>query len=379
MKHFKVLGMMAVGLTAVLCLGRIAIAVTDPGKAPDSTIDSTVGWTWSGMKPYANAAVTNADPHAGGPGSFGVYTFHGAAIQVYGMKCPSITVDGQEHKTGSVKISIDGKEQATVTLASTNTVSNFKVIGVSTLTDGNHVLQVDPVDGWVVINSVKVIDLPLSPVVPNHLVAYYTCDERAGETLTDKSGHGHTGYFQAGAAWAADAKIGKGALMFPSPGGVEINEPVIDTTSSFSVSAWVKLNTLDGFQTFVSIDGNYLSGFYLQLRNDSHQFAFTVHPTDGPSGPEVAVGNEMPQPGVWYHLVGAYDAASGTSAMFINGTLQSTQQLSRPWHADGHTAIGRGRWDSKFADFTTAEIDDVRFYDVALLPDQVQKLYESAH
>ena len=51
--------------------------------------------------------------------------------------------------------------------------------------------------------------------------------------------------------------------------------PVINTALSFSVSAWVNLNSVSGYQTFASIDGTNTSGFYLQLRGDTGKFAFT--------------------------------------------------------------------------------------------------------
>ncbi len=44
--------------------------------------------------------------------------------------------------------------------------------------------------------------------------------------------------------------------------------PVIDTSGSFTVSAWVNLANTNGYQTFVSGDGSQVSGFYLQLRGD---------------------------------------------------------------------------------------------------------------
>jgi hypothetical protein len=69
------------------------------------------------------------------------------------------------------------------------------------------------------------------------------------------------------------------ALSLPgfAPGSyAEIPGDVLDTTKSYTVAAWVKLNNVNGYQTFVSEDGAFLSAFFLQLRDDSHQFSFTI-------------------------------------------------------------------------------------------------------
>lgn len=359
----------AASLAAALLMPAPAGAVTDVTAGTNASTDTIAGWTWSGMTPYGVSAGADDAPHVGGPGSYGVYTFHGNGIQVYGMKCADVTVDGKSHKVGRVKISIDGKEQSTINLAATSANPNAKIIGISTLTDGNHVLQVDPVDGWVVINSAKVVNIPLSPVAADHLVAYFDFDALSGTTLLDRTKNGHVGYFQAGAAWSRGAKAGKGALSFPAPGGVEVEETLVDTTASFTVSAWVKLSNILGYQTFVSIDGPSNSAFYLQLRDDTHQFSMTM--------PDVASSGMTPEPDVWYHLVGAYDATSGVGAIFVDGQLMGTKKMTPQPRAQGHTAIGRGKYDGKFVDFASGEIDEVRFFNVALLPDQVQALYES--
>src|SRR5581483_67974 len=113
--------------------------------------------------------------------------------------------------------------------------------------------------------------------------------------------------------------------------------PVIDTMHSFSVSAWVNLSSLGGFQTFVSQDGSQVSGFYLQLRGDTGRFAFTHLAYDSPSalGTVATASSVIPQTGVWYLLTGVYDATSGTIALYVNGRLQQTQPAPGAWQATG--------------------------------------------
>src|SRR5581483_12166981 len=111
--------------------------------------------------------------------------------------------------------------------------------------------------------------------------------------------------------------------------------PVIDTTQSFTVSAWVNLNNTNGYQTFVSQDGSQVSGFYLQLRGDTHRFAFTHLAYDSPSalGTIAAASSIIPQPGEWYLITGVYNATKDTISLYVNGKLQDTESNSGSWDA----------------------------------------------
>ena len=116
---------------------------------------------------------------------------------------------------------------------------------------------------------------------PAILKGRWSFDEGKGNTVTDSSGNGNNGTLRAGASWTA-GKVGQYAVALTggSNSFVTIPEPVVDTGQSFSVAAWVKLNTLDNWQTAVSIDGVNNSGFYLQWNKTLGTFAFSVVPAD---------------------------------------------------------------------------------------------------
>ncbi len=101
-------------------------------------------------------------------------------------------------------------------------------------------------------------------------------DDGTGTTAADVSGHGNTLTLGSGASWAA-GRIGSNSLAVngSATGNATNPSPVINTALSFSVSAWVNLTSVNGYQTFASIDGINTSGFYLQLRGDTGKFAFT--------------------------------------------------------------------------------------------------------
>ena len=208
------------------------------------------------------------------------------------------------------------------------------------------------------------------------LTGHWTFDEGSGTVAADSSGGGHPLTLAGGASWGpgvvgASALSVNGSQQYAAAAG-----PVIDTTQSFTVSAWVNLNNTNGYQTFVSQDGSQVSGFYLQLRGDTHRFAFTHLAYDSPSalGTIATASGVIPQPGEWYLLTGVYNATKDTISLYVNGTLQQTQSNSGSWKAGGPLAVGRGKFAGNRVDFVSGRIDDVRVYSGVLGASAIKQL-----
>jgi hypothetical protein len=175
------------------------------------------------------------------------------------------------------------------------------------------------------------------------------------------------------AGWT-DGIVGPHALLVTGGGGADAPKPAVDTTKSYTVAAWVKLSSLDGYQTLVSIDGAHISSFFLQLRGDSGKLALSVLPHDSNTDPGqagIASMTSKPALNTWYHLAGVYDASAQTVSLYVNGILQQTVPFGSPFLATGKTAIGRGFYNSSPTDFAHGAIDDVRFYQSALTASDV--------
>ena len=195
------------------------------------------------------------------------------------------------------------------------------------------------------------------------LVGYWKFDEGAGTTAADSSGHGHPLTLQGGASWTTGV-IGPHALALTPQQDAAAATPVIDTSQSFTVSAWVNLASTTGYQTFVSEDGTQVSGFYLQLRGDTGRFALTRIAYDSTAGYAAIASASaiVPQPGVWYMLTGVYDATAQTVSLYVDGQLQQTVHALAPWSATGPLAVGRGFYNGAPTDWVSGSIDDVRAY-----------------
>jgi hypothetical protein len=201
--------------------------------------------------------------------------------------------------------------------------------------------------------------------------AYLTFDEGTGTIAHDSSGNGNNATLQGNAGWTPGL-VGPHALGLPgAPGSyASISYPVVDTTKSFTVAAWVRLNNVNGYQTFVSEDGGTISTFFLQLRNDTHRFAFTI-----PYPFSINISSTVtPVAGQWYHLAGVYDGVGQAAALYVDGILQDQLYNVVASAPNGQTAIGRGQFAGGPVDWVNGSIDDVRLYSSTLTASDILKI-----
>ena len=230
-----------------------------------------------------------------------------------------------------------------------------------------------PLVALMAITLLGVSPLPATAAVPD--AAHWTFDEGTGTTAGDTAGT-HPASLTSGATWTKG--IRGGALSTDGTSGyADAGAGVVDTTRSFSVSGWVKLDKTTGYQTVVSIDGNQVSNFFLQFRDDSHRFAFTRLTTDAPTDGMYASSNFDPVANQWYLLTGVYDGTALT--LYVDGTKQQTVTAPPAWQASGHLVIGRGKYAGNPVDFVDGSIDDVRVTPSALTAADVNRLATAGH
>ncbi|MBY8876850.1 LamG-like jellyroll fold domain-containing protein [Actinacidiphila acidipaludis] len=208
-----------------------------------------------------------------------------------------------------------------------------------------------------------------------HPSGWWKLDQDSGSTVPDASGTGYT-------AAATGATWGNGAATFAGTSGQQIatNGPVVDTTASYSVSAWVNMASLPTKNaTVVSQSGTTNSAFMLQY-NYAHTSAplwsmeTTNGDTTGPSFPS-AYSTAVPTSGTWTHLVGVYNAATGGLQIYVNGTLSGSGSTTTPWSAGGPLTIGAAKYNGNPTDFLPGSVSNVQVYPRALTAADVTKLY----
>ncbi|HWG98758.1 MAG TPA: LamG domain-containing protein [Pilimelia sp.] len=165
---------------------------------------------------------------------------------------------------------------------------------------------------------------------------------------------GDTPLTPSGVTWSEDVRvIGAGTATFNGASAEATTAgPVLDTTNSFSVSAWVRLaalpSTVDAHA--VSQAGTDAAGFALGTRLMGSpltpRWAFLMKDTAAQSSTTRAAVTAgaitSADVGRWTHLVGVYDRTAGKIRLYVNGALaQEVDRTVAPWAAGGAFAVGR--------------------------------------
>lgn len=156
--------------------------------------------------------------------------------------------------------------------------------------------------------------------------------------------------------------------------------------TSFTIEAWVKFDSLVGWQTLVGRDDSGSPGegegqqslFYLSKAADSK----ITDPGIMKNGLRVELVTRDNQllafnsyfdvsAHTWYHVAVVGDSAAGTLALYVNGTEVGgttgfnglfVPTRNSPW------TLGRGQYNGKLVDRFIGLLDEVRFSDEALPP-----------
>lgn len=207
-------------------------------------------------------------------------------------------------------------------------------------------------------------------------LANWKFDSAAGNV--DSSGNGKTLTIGAGASITPAGRFGSALLTKGGdPSSAATSGPVLNTAGSFTVAAWVKLDNLTEWRTFVNQDGSNVSGFWLQYSQwvNNNKFVLTMHDVDSTASTAFrAVSTTTPVVGQWYHLVGVRDKAAGTMKIYVNGKLEGTTAYTGGWAANGNLNIGRGKWGGP-ADWVAGAIDEVSAYGRALTDAEIAAIF----
>jgi Concanavalin A-like lectin/glucanases superfamily len=191
----------------------------------------------------------------------------------------------------------------------------------------------------------------------------------------DSSPNGRSATSSGGASWT-DGRYG-GALHLDGTTGYAVTAgPIVDTTKSFSVSAWVRLTTKGHNSVALTQVGQHASAFtlYYSAYYDRWIFNRVVADTDTPTYVR-AISTTVPAVnGDWTQLTGVYDAAAQQIRLYVNGVLEATTSYTNPWNGTGALQIGRSKVQSTFGEYFAGDIDAVQIHDRVLLNGEFQQV-----
>ncbi|WP_229068509.1 LamG domain-containing protein [Actinoplanes sp. DH11] len=184
--------------------------------------------------------------------------------------------------------------------------------------------------------------------------------------------------------WEANQRLVDGkSLDLPGNGPLTTSGKVVNTAESFSVAAWVRLDSIGTApQTFVSQDGDFTSRFQLQSRVEDYDgdgvvdnsFCFTLRPADVDATTEARIvcGVDSAVANRWTHVAGIYDRGSGTMSIRIGGVVKATKTVVAGWTANGPVRIGNRKYTStRWVEPVAGSVADVQIFDRAITEEDV--------
>ncbi|MFF3941668.1 LamG domain-containing protein [Streptomyces phaeofaciens] len=178
-----------------------------------------------------------------------------------------------------------------------------------------------------------------------------------------------------GATWDTLARSGSGAAKFNGTSAyLSTSGAALDTTKSFTVSAWARLEKKGADYTVLSQAGTNASGFQLSYSSSSNAWVFSRHQTDVTAPVSVrSTGTKPPVLNAWTHLAGVYDAAGQTIQLYVNGVPQGTPVpfTVTPWKASGGLQVGRLWHAAAGKENFAGTIDEVKVWSRALADTEV--------
>ncbi|MET8168731.1 LamG-like jellyroll fold domain-containing protein [Streptomyces sp. NPDC005329] len=196
---------------------------------------------------------------------------------------------------------------------------------------------------------------------------------------------------EAGAGWSTLARRGEGDRSLwlndttagtQQTGYASASGPVVNSQSSFTVSAWAYPTDSASFHTVLSQTGSDNRGFSLYYSPGIGRWVFLMHwYIDGKR--YYIASNADVSPGVtlktWTHLAGVYDGDAHTLSLFVNGKRQGdpvpVPQEGWPTVVDGAFQIGRaGGYNGTFNNYWKGRVDEVAAYQSALPDAEVAKV-----
>lgn len=206
-------------------------------------------------------------------------------------------------------------------------------------------------------------------------LSQWSMDEGTGTTAADTIG-GKTATLTGSATWSDHARLGKSVQANGTSSYAATASSVLDTTKSFTASAWVRLTGNSHNAVALSQAGTNGSAFALYYSTSYNAWVFNRYATDVAAPTIVrSTSTITPEVGVWTHLMGVYDAQEQTIQLFVNGIPQGDPvAYTTAWQATGGLQIARGQYGGAFSDYFPGQVDEVTVWNRILSEEEIADL-----
>ncbi len=170
------------------------------------------------------------------------------------------------------------------------------------------------------------------------------------------------------------------AVFNGTDGVIRTTAPAVNTTGSYTISAWLKVNALTGTQTALGQGTVNHQAFYLGYNATDGGWTYVTTTTDTTSS-AFPTAEAPATAGVWTHLTATYAASTGTMTLYVNGVAKATATNTTPQYNQAGAltigAISNVGTTGTYQPFA-GSVSDVRTYPAALTATQVTALYTNS-
>ncbi len=209
----------------------------------------------------------------------------------------------------------------------------------------------------------------------NAPTAWLKFDESSGTTAADSSGNGWNGTLANSPTWVA-GKINN-AVSMNGTAHVSLPTGVVNTLTDFTISTWVKLNTIvvnsrildfGTSTTPTSTVGTYM---FVAPTANGMRFAIT---TAGYTNEQQIIATTPVSTGTWTHVAVTLSGTTGT--FYVNGTAVGTNtgMTLNPASLGNTTRNFIGRSQFAADPYLNGTVDEFRIYNRALSPSEISGL-----
>ncbi|SHN22613.1 serine/threonine protein kinase [Actinacidiphila paucisporea] len=167
----------------------------------------------------------------------------------------------------------------------------------------------------------------------------------------------------------------RGLHLDGAAGFAETPKPVIDVRASYTVSAWVRLDTSTvRTMAIASQDDSSVSPFYLAYAADGvNDWSMRIYscPTSTTCTWSKARSTVKPVPGAWTYVTGRYDAQAKTLSLYVNGILQASVPAVAAAAYNKPLQFGRDSWSGSQVDYFDGSIDEAKVWQRALTDQEI--------
>ncbi|MGJ6963166.1 LamG-like jellyroll fold domain-containing protein [Streptosporangium sp. G11] len=193
----------------------------------------------------------------------------------------------------------------------------------------------------------------------------------------DSTGKGNILTFVDGRYSWIDGKDGKALFLngtTGTPSHASTAGPVLRTDKSFSAAGWVRLDVGTSAIPLISQNGTVNSAFSVGYEPTTRKWNMQMYHDNTATSPVTEIKSSTTASiGTWTHLAGVYDATAKKIRLYVNGVQAAeADHTVTPWQADRSFELGDGRRGGFSYSSVKAAYDEIRAYDRALSPTEIQ-------